>query len=205
MKKWLAIAFCGLLALSLIACTANTDNNQNSSQDESGTDQQESADNGAGSDSGGNSADGDSADGDSTGGEEQDTEIANPFTDYATLEEAAQAAGVTFAEPEGLPEGYTFSAARAMEGEMLEAVYADENGNELTIRKAVGTEDCSGDYNTYEETTVLTVDTVEVTCSGADGVIRLAVWNDGTNAYAISCGAGLDEAAVTALVSGIMA
>ena len=197
MKKWLVIAFCGLLALSLIACTSNT-NNQNSSQDEdsqSDTDQQESTNNGSVSDSGE----------DSTGEEEQDTEIANPFVDYETVEEAAEAAGVTFTEPEGLPEGYTFSVARAMEGEMLEVVYADESGNELTIRKAVGTEDCSGDYTAYAETNVLTVDTVEVTCSGADGVIQLVTWNDGENAYAISSASGLDEDGVTALVSGLMA
>ena len=199
MKKWIAFALCGIMALAMIACGSNntkkdenqTNDNQVEDQTTNQTDDTEP--------SGDNGADvGDETD------KDENVEIENPFTEYETVAEAAEAAGVTFTEPTSLPEGYSFSAARAVKDQMIEVVYVDGD-NELTIRKAVGTDDCSGDYNTYSETNTQTVDTWEVTCKGEEGVIHLATWTDDTNAYSISASNGLDQEVLLTLVSEMMA
>ena len=48
--------------------------------------------------------------------------------------------------------------------------------NSVEYRKAVGTEDISGDYTEYVQITTETVHGVEVTIKGNDDRYRLAVW-----------------------------
>ena len=57
----------------------------------------------------------------------------------------------------------------------------------LRIRKAVGTDDISGDYNEYKEENVVKVGELEVTEKGNDGNISVASWTDGTYSYSIKC------------------
>ena len=196
MKKWIAFALCAVMALTLIACT-NTSNDTSDGQDHTEENQTENQTE--------ESQQPEEGDADSGEGEsEENVEIANPFTEYATVAEAAEAAGVTFTEPTSLPEGYTFSAARAIAGELMEVVYTNGE-NDLTIRKAIGTEDCSGDTTVYSETSTQTVDEMEITCKGEDGMIMLATWTDGESSYAVSAaGEGLDQNTLTTLVGEIM-
>ena len=72
------------------------------------------------------------------------TQIPNPWQDYDSLSDACDAAGYDFVIPESLDghDGIHFS------------VLGD---GEITIRKAPGAEDISGDYNTYESTEKVTV------------------------------------------------
>lgn len=59
----------------------------------------------------------------------------------------------------------------------------------LTYRKAKGTEDISGDYNSYTYENTIEVFGKKVTLKGSDkDKISLAIWNDGTYAYSIMVG-----------------
>jgi len=129
----------------------------------------------------------------------ESAQIANPWTDTETLEEAESIAGVEIRIPEAV-EPYTTLVYRAMEGEMLEIIFTDEDGEEgFRIRKAPGDEDISGDYNTYSaEKTITLKDGTEVTMRGEkQGSWSVAVWTvspgereDGGEAYSCSISAG---------------
>ena len=76
-------------------------------------------------------------------------QIANPFTDAGTLEEAQDIAGFAFSVPEeDIP--HETLAYRAAEHEMIEVIFLDEEGEEYCrVRKAAGDDDISGDYEEY--------------------------------------------------------
>ena len=102
----------------------------------------------------------------------------NPFIDTKTLEEAQEIAGFELNVP-GAEDPYTVLNYRAVEGSMLEIIYWDEKGTEgYRIRKAVGSEDISGDYNEYAlEKTVTLADGTQVTLRGdEEDQWSLAVW-----------------------------
>ena len=77
--------------------------------------------------------------------------LANPWTDHTDLSGAEAAAGFTFGLPSALGE-CTEANYRCMEDSMIEVIYTDNNGEEAyRIRKGRGSDDISGDYNTYDD------------------------------------------------------
>ena len=119
---------------------------------------------------------------------EQQTEIANPFAGYQTVEEAERAVGFSIA----LPEGYEILNVSVMSDKMLQIDF--ENGT--MIRKMAGSEDISGDYNKYEK-----VETVDVNGAQAEmringGKVYSATWQDGGYTYALfnTDGISIEEA-----------
>lgn len=102
----------------------------------------------------------------------------NPFIDTKTLEEAQEIAGFELNVPRA-EDPYTVLNYRAVEGSMIEIIYWDEKGTEgYRIRKAVGSEDISGDYSEYAlEKTVTLADGTKVTLRGdEEDQWSLAVW-----------------------------
>lgn len=89
----------------------------------------------------------------------------SPFLDCGTMNDAAALAGFDMSLP-GTPD-----RIQAWKGTMIQAFYG-ENGNDMLIRKAVGSEDCSGDYNSYAQE--VAVD--GVTLKGENDAFSLAVW-----------------------------
>ena len=111
------------------------------------------------------------------------TQIPNPWQEYKTVSEAAKAAGISFSAPEKL-EGYKVSHVQTMDG-IVELRYSN-GSNEIRVRKGKGTNDISGDYNTYAEQTELTSGDAAVTMKGADGLVQLAIWQADGYTYAVS-------------------
>lgn len=75
------------------------------------------------------------------------TQIGNPWVSYDSLADAAEAAGCSLP---GQVADFTAQAFRVMSSELLEVVYRDDSGCEITIRKACSEDpDISGDYNSY--------------------------------------------------------
>ena len=108
----------------------------------------------------------------------ESAQIANPFTDTKTLEEAQEIAGFDMQVPDAAAP-YTVVNYRAVEGEMLEIIFRDRKGEEgYRIRKAAGEDDISGDYNEYaKEKTILLSDGTKVTLRGnKDDEWSVAVW-----------------------------
>lgn len=119
-------------------------------------------------------------------------QIPNPFTDCATLEEAAKTAGFSMTLPEG---GYTF---QVMPGHMIQA-----SGDGLTIRKGVGSDDISGDYTSYPQTGTRTVNGLSLTWKGENDWVRVATWSKGDYTFSVSSETGLTMAELTALAGSV--
>ena len=86
-------------------------------------------------------------------------------------------------------------------GNLAEIQYAG-NGQSAVFRKSAGTEDNSGDYESYRETADLSVQGNSVTLKGDGKTYALALWTDGTYAYSLRLSPGVPESAWAALISG---
>ena len=197
-KKWMALVLCAVLALSLVACGTSGNNTQNDTTDDTSNSTTDDTTNDTGSTNSG-TTDTDT----STDTADGSTEIANPFVDCETLEEAGELAGFDISVPDEIDGGYTQGTIQAVENEMILVIYTTEAGEEITLRKGTGTEDISGDYNEYAEENTLDVDGTSVTARGSDGLVYAATWTDGTYTYAITASAGLESDSVSALVPSI--
>ena len=196
-KKWMALVLCAVLALSLVACGTSGNNTQNDTTDDTTNSTTDDTNSTGSTNSGATDTDTstDTADG--------STEIANPYVDCGTLEEAGELAGFDISVPDEIDGGYTQGTIQAVENEMIQVIYTTEAGEEITLRKGTGTEDISGDYNEYAEENTLDVDGTSVTARGSDGLVYAATWTDGTYTYAITASAGLESDSVSALVPSI--
>lgn len=134
----------------------------------------------------------------------ENVQIPVPWTDYNSAEEAAERAGFDIAAPERI-ENYEFDFARVFDAGILELVYTNEDGNSMSLRKARGNGDISGDYNEYTESGTLEAGGAVVTVKGNGEGINLALWSAGGYTYAISAGGtGLSDSDVVETVSAIM-
>ena len=139
---------------------------------------------------------------------EANTQIANPFTDYASLAEAEAAAGYGFAVPDSV-DGYpetSYSVMNGDGGKLLQIIYS-AGDDEITVRKAPGADagDISGDYNQYEEETIVDKTDVAFTVKSNGGKAFVALWTDDENdyAYSLTDRNGMDMDAFTTLVMTI--
>ena len=197
-KKWMALVLCAVLALSLVACGTSGNNTQNDTTDDTSNSTTDDTTNDTGSTNSG-ATDTDT----STDTADGSTEIANPYVDCETLEEAGELAGFDISVPDEIDGGYTQGTIQAVENEMIQVIYTTEAGEEITLRKGTATEDISGDYNEYAEENTLDVDGTSVTARGSDGLVYAATWTDGTYTYSITASAGLESDSVSALVPSI--
>ena len=135
-----------------------------------------------------------------------DAQIPNPWVSEANQQAAEAQAGFSITLPQAVPEGYEGPSFQVIPGDILEADYAGNGDAEICIRKAVGTDDPSGDYNQYSGSQQMTVGDVEVTMKGNDGGVSLAVWQDGNNAYSIGVynAAGITAEEMAQMVSEMM-
>ena len=83
----------------------------------------------------------------------QTAAIGNPWSDWASMEEAEAAAGFPFGLPEVIAGSYKADAYRTLNGELIEVIYRDGD-SEVRVRKQKGEgQDISGDYNPYDTCT----------------------------------------------------
>lgn len=141
---------------------------------------------------------------------EEDVQLPNPFTEYDSLEEAAEAAGFSMTVPETV-DGCSERVFRVLgaggEDAMLEVICRDGEAGEreVRIRKAPGAEDISGDYNQYAQSETVDVGGLEVTMRGDNGLVRLAAWTaDGcTYSLAVYGGDGISSGDMAALAAEV--
>lgn len=134
--------------------------------------------------------------------ESNSVQIANPFVDCKTLDDAATIAGFSLAAPSSIPNWVSETKIRAIENNMIELIYSGTE-QQLRVRKANGNDDISGQYDSFDEVTEITVDNLAVTIKRNEGKIYVATWISGDFAYAISSTDGLDQTHIENLVSEI--
>lgn len=131
----------------------------------------------------------------------ESTQISNPYVDCDTFQKAADAAGFAMTAPEEL-NGYEKPVISAIKDKMIQAIYSNGETN-VCIRKGVGTEDISGDYNNYEKTSTLTVDKLEVTTKGNNGKISVALWTKDGYTFSITVNEPMNDSDMAALIQTI--
>lgn len=116
---------------------------------------------------------------------EDNTQIPNPLVTYETMEEAAEKCSFDLSLPFDSVDSITL-----INNELLQVTYED-----LTIRKASGNEDISGDYNIYSFETEETIDETKVIMKGEnEATVKSATWLKGEYAYSINCeGKSIDK------------
>ena len=119
-------------------------------------------------------------------------QIPNPFTDCNTLEEAEKLVGFDITVPDSI-DGLTERIYRSSDFGMLEILYTDNDEIKACVRKAVGNNDISGDYNVYSDIGEESIDGKNVIFKGNDGNISLAIWTDGEYTYSVSLDSGNKE------------
>ena len=116
---------------------------------------------------------------------ELDIAQANPFLEFASPEEAAAVSGFSMTAP---PVYGTYDNViyRTIPGTMTEVIYTDDSGAEgLRIRKAAGTEDISGRYESYDYEHNVEFAGRDINLKGSGGTFQTAIWTDGTYSYAV--------------------
>ena len=104
--------------------------------------------------------------------------VQNPtsnIVEVSSFEALSEAVGFTVEEVTAPP--FTVSEIRyaAFMDQMAQVSYLGDD-QVLTFRKAAGTEDPSGDYNSYSDLKSLTVGDISVTLKGGNGQFFLALW-----------------------------
>lgn len=129
-------------------------------------------------------------------------QIPDPFAEYTSMEEAAQAAGFDLSVPDSI-DGLEKSAIRVdEEGKLFEVIYGGED-EKVVIRKAEGNEDISGDYTEYGQVNTVSVANSEVTMKGNNDKVNVAIWTNGDYSYSIASSAGLSKTAMIDLINAV--
>lgn len=118
-------------------------------------------------------------------------QIPNPFVDCDTLAQAEQLAGFSLT----LPADIKAHGISVLPGDMIQVLCEDG----LSIRKALGDEDISGDYNTYPQVETAAVQGHAVTLKGEGDQVTVAVWTADGYTYAIHSETGLSRDAALSL------
>ena len=219
MKKWIALTLALLLSFSLAACGAQSGTQTpDAGQAEEQTDAAPENDANAATE---DNADAEPADADATlpdedaapdessdpigpPAPEENTQLANPFMDYATYEEAETAAGFAFGVPEEIG-GYKATDYRVAENMSLFEVIYEKDDVSMTARKAPGGWDISGDNNQYTVEVAETLQGVNVTCWGEGDALFLAMWTADEYSYSLSSTESMDRADFLGAVETIIA
>ena len=131
--------------------------------------------------------------------------VANPWIDCGTLDEAAKITGFSMEAPDKV-NGHPRTLVQAVKKNMMQAFYTDkavgiEGVKKTIIRKGVGKEDISGDYENYEKTEKVKVEDLEVQMKSNKGVVYNITWVKDGYSFAIMSDEGLSKGDATVIVS----
>lgn len=112
----------------------------------------------------------------------------NPWTDCQTLREAEEKTGFSIAVPDQI-DGYTQTTIQTLGKKIIQVFYennAQPDDEQILIRKGSGSDDISGNFNSYDEKIQVNINNYQVTEQGNDGKIMLATWTDAGYTYSVS-------------------
>ncbi|MGN9078317.1 DUF4367 domain-containing protein [Oliverpabstia intestinalis] len=130
-------------------------------------------------------------------------QIANPMKEYGSAEELSDAVGFTVREIGELPFTVKETLYFTYDDTLAEIRYTGDD-QEVYFRKSQGEdEDNSGVYNTYSQTTTITVGYTEITCKGESDAYELAIWKKDGYSYSISLQTGISLEELQAMIETV--
>ena len=117
-------------------------------------------------------------------------QIANPWSDCTTIEEAEDIAGFNFDSVKSA-EVNSISVMRGTDYNIVQIAFYDGE-NKVTIRKANTEDSISGDYNIYKQEKPVIKDEVVISVRGNDNLYSLVEWSRNDYSYSISCEQGVE-------------
>lgn len=130
----------------------------------------------------------------------ENTQIPNPFTEYANIDEAKKAISFEAGLPAKIPAGYEVTYVTTLSDDFLQVRY-ENAGKEINYRVAKGNEDISGDYNVYSDTKNVKIGDFDVTLRSGDGKIS-AIWTKDNLSYAVYSD-GIGEQEISELIASV--
>ena len=131
---------------------------------------------------------------------DEDAQIPNPLTEHETLADLAKTVGFEVTLP-AVDKAYQETAFIDISGETADVRFADGEDT-ITFRKAKGSDDISGDYNTYKESKTITVKGVSVSVKGNDG-INTATWQKDGFTYSFSSNKAMTQDALVKAIENL--
>ena len=127
---------------------------------------------------------------------EENNQIANPWVEVDSLDEASKITGFTFDVPDTL-DGKSITLIQVMNDELIEVRYDDD----IIFRKGKGSEDYSGDFNSYEITRTENINDVEVTLKGSGDTYNCVTFIVDDYSYSITTNNGLSLDAISDVIN----
>ena len=127
----------------------------------------------------------------------------NGIVECASADELSSAVGFDAPEADSLPFEPENTQYFSYWGSMAEVVYAGAE-NSATLRKSAGSDDVSGDYNSYASTADIAAGDIsaEIKGNSADAY-TLAVWTDDGYSYSLSLDEGVSQTEWREIISGV--
>lgn len=116
----------------------------------------------------------------------------NDIVEVSSVEELSETVGFDVVEPGNLPFEPESVVYTAYWTEMAEITYSNDEKTAV-FRKGIGSDDVSGDYNSYELTSKISLNDIKTTLKGNGETYTLAIWTDGEFAYSLSLSEGIGE------------
>lgn len=130
-------------------------------------------------------------------------QVVNGMVEVDTLEQLAAAVGFEIEKLGTFPFEVETTTYISYWGEMAEVSYTGE-GQTSTFRKSRGTEDNSGDFNTYSNVKEIKIGSLAVTLKGDREAYILAIWSANGYAYSIRLSDGISESGWHDFISGVL-
>ena len=130
-------------------------------------------------------------------------QIANGIVEYATAQELSDSLGFPMPELTELPFSVTETTYENYWGDLGQITYTGAE-QRVTLRMQPGSEDVSGDYNTYAEVKTVTISGCDVTFKGNGGAVSTAIWTSNGYSYAVSADVPMRADAMTALIAQVL-
>lgn len=129
-------------------------------------------------------------------------QVVPDMTHYTSKNELSAAIGFEVKDITSMPFDINEIQYIAYNKELAEIVY-NGNSNVLVFRISKGNADISGDYNTYEDVKVCTINNHHITLKGNNGLYSLATWHDDKFAYSLQLDAPVSELDLSNIIQSI--
>lgn len=130
--------------------------------------------------------------------------VGNDMVEVDSLAELSQALGFPVPEVKNIPFEVTGVVYTNGWNEFAQVEYrGGASAEEVMFRKAKGSDDISGDYNTYTDVKEITVNDVSVTLKGDRGIYSLATWQQDKFTYSLCLESGGSEDAFVSMIQSI--